>query len=273
MLLPYMMDDSLSESATLEGPVKLGGMDSLIGNLSGPPRYYDNNSSSEDNVLTVPAEKNAPCGPAEHHTNLPSDRPYSSAVSAVISGFAPSRVGLDDGLRTSFIPGQAHPPLSDMTVDAQLEYAPSLPDVRSPGNTGQGREEIIHSSAWSADAAIPASHVSHGHSRSEGSITPASSTSLQPLLHVGVRSGNRNVVSTLLKHGAAEVDERDQQGCTALHVAVELGDKDLVLTLLQHSANIHSRDAYGRSALYLAVSEGHNEILELLLRYASITTK
>ncbi|THC92574.1 hypothetical protein EYZ11_007937 [Aspergillus tanneri] len=276
MTMPYMMDDSFAESATLTGPDGLGSMDSLIGDLSGHLPSYDINSSSEDDVLTVSAKSDPPRGTADPNTNFPSEPLHLSAVSAAISGFAPSRAGLDDGFGTSSLLGQVHPHLFNVTVDAQPGYPPSLTDERSPENAGRGREQMVDNSDWSADGIILASHMGHGHSRSEGSITTAttaSPTSLPPLLHVGVRSGNRSVVATLLKHGAAGVDERDQQGCTALHVAVALGDKDLVLTLLQHGANVHSRDAHGRSPLYLAVSEGHNEILELLLRYASVTSR
>lgn len=246
-------------------------MHSLIGDLSGHARYYDITSNSDDDFLTVSAKRNAACGPKEPNINSPSDRQYSSAVSTAPSDSAASRTGPDDDVTTTFIPGQVHPRLFDMSVGAQPEHGSSLPDMQSPEHAGQEREMMIQRSAWSYDRDILASHISHGHSRSEASIPTAST--LQPLLHAGVRSGNRNVVRTLLKHGAAGVDERDGQGYTALHVAVELGDKDLVLTLLQHSANIHSRDVHGRSALYLAVSEGRNEILELLLKYASITSK
>ncbi|KDN68226.1 putative conserved hypothetical protein [Colletotrichum sublineola] len=102
---------------------------------------------------------------------------------------------------------------------------------------------------------------------SQSTQVPLPPSPLLPLLHVAVRSRNRRVAATLLKHGSAAVDERDEHDSTALHVAAELGDEALVTLLLQHNANTRICNERGHNALYVAVAAGHNEIVELLLEY------
>ncbi|KAI1083474.1 hypothetical protein F5B20DRAFT_595486 [Whalleya microplaca] len=121
-----------------------------------------------------------------------------------------------------------------------------------------------------SSSGIPATRVypqtSYEHSIE---LSSPSESSIQPLLHVAARSRNRRVMTTLLKHGAVQVDDQDSQGQTSLHIAAELGDEALVLLLLCHGADPHVCDNCGQSPLYLAVSGGHNEIVESLLEHGN----
>lgn len=97
--------------------------------------------------------------------------------------------------------------------------------------------------------------------------TPSVSPTLPPLppvLHISARKGDREILQTLLKHGAA-VNERDSQGNSPLHIASEIGNEAIVSLLLRNGADRNALDSDGRSPLYLAVSGSHNAVVDLLL--------
>ena len=97
------------------------------------------------------------------------------------------------------------------------------------------------------------------------SATAAAPGLLPPLLHVSAQTGNRGVLQSLLKHGAA-VNEPDSHGRTALHVASEYGHDLIVSLLLAHGADCEALDRDGKSPLYIAVTASHNEVVDTLLR-------
>ncbi|OKL62368.1 hypothetical protein UA08_02264 [Talaromyces atroroseus] len=94
---------------------------------------------------------------------------------------------------------------------------------------------------------------------------------LEPLLHVAVRSRKSTMVSMLLQHGAAAVGDQNSDGATALHVATELGDEAIVSLLLSYGADSSVRDVRGQDALHLAVSAGHTAIVKLMLDNCKMT--
>ncbi|KAF2231046.1 ankyrin [Viridothelium virens] len=100
---------------------------------------------------------------------------------------------------------------------------------------------------------------------SNQSISQVETTKLPPLLHTAARSRNSRIVETLLRRGVAAVNERDEDGRTALHIAAGLGDETTMSLLLSHGAHPCLRDLRGQNALYIAVSEGHQNVVELLL--------
>jgi hypothetical protein len=133
-----------------------------------------------------------------------------------------------------------------------------------PKGPGLSRQQTVHNTGHSS-AGTAGTRASTPTTSSHDGNKELSSPLLPPLLHVAARLQNHSVLTTLLKHGAAKVDDRGQHGCTALHIAVELSDKALVMLLLRHGANASLCDANGHSALYLAVLKGQNDILKLLL--------
>lgn len=104
---------------------------------------------------------------------------------------------------------------------------------------------------------------------SQSSLTKTATPGLQllpPLLHVSAQTGNRGVLQSLLKHGAA-VNEPDSHGRTALHVASEYGHDMIVSLLLAHGADSEALDRDGKSPLYTAVTASQNEVVDTLLRH------
>ncbi|PQE16272.1 ankyrin repeat-containing protein [Rutstroemia sp. NJR-2017a WRK4] len=133
-------------------------------------------------------------------------------------------------------------------------------------NTGVGSSTPNSSISSSAASNYHFPYRPEGPSPTPKSSTTSTFPSLPPLLHVSAQTGNRGVVQSLLKHGAA-VNETDGHGQSALHVAAEYGHEAIVSLLLAHGADIEALDKDGKSALYLAVSASHNEVVDVLLRH------
>ena len=77
----------------------------------------------------------------------------------------------------------------------------------------------------------------------------------------------------LLSHGA-NINKKDNNGCTALHYAACENSKEAVELLISHGANINEKDNYGETALHYAASNNSKEIVELLISHgANINAK
>ena len=123
-----------------------------------------------------------------------------------------------------------------------------------------------------------------------------------PLHAVAAFGGNATVINVLIQHGA-EVDERRQDGRTALHFACESGHVACVHELMRHGADVEARDSglfestplqlaadfnrldcvrvlldqysaalyktnkFGCTALHLAACNGHLEMVKLLASF------
>ncbi|KAL1140770.1 hypothetical protein AAG570_000700 [Ranatra chinensis] len=67
------------------------------------------------------------------------------------------------------------------------------------------------------------------------------------------------------------VDDRDENGATALHLAASKGKLNFLRELLSHGADVNSEDNDNWTALLCAAKEGHTEVcIELLERDANI---
>ncbi len=66
----------------------------------------------------------------------------------------------------------------------------------------------------------------------------------EPLLHTAARKGNCEIMQMLLDH-SADIDERDERGCTALHLAIEQQQSDAIMMLLQRGIDINAVDREG----------------------------
>ncbi|XP_062996328.1 B-cell lymphoma 3 protein [Elgaria multicarinata webbii] len=85
-------------------------------------------------------------------------------------------------------------------------------------------------------------------------------------LHVAVGTSNRDVVLTLLEHGA-DVDAVDiKSGRSPLLHAVENNNLEMVELLLQHGANVNAQSYGGNTALHAASGRGLLDTLRLLVR-------
>lgn len=68
----------------------------------------------------------------------------------------------------------------------------------------------------------------------------------------------------LLKRGA-KINERDEDGFTALHIAASEGHQNLTKLFLQHGAKVNAKDGTGGTALHSACAWNQKAIAELLI--------
>ncbi|XP_063298260.1 kinase D-interacting substrate of 220 kDa isoform X2 [Pelobates fuscus] len=85
-------------------------------------------------------------------------------------------------------------------------------------------------------------------------------------LLVYVEEGNIAALKTLLEK-CKDVDERNENGQTALMLAAEQGNLEIVQELLRKRANCNLEDVDNWTALISAAKEGHLEIVKELLNY------
>lgn len=88
----------------------------------------------------------------------------------------------------------------------------------------------------------------------------------ETLLHLVVRTGYRDLLEHLIKHGIP-VNAQDKKKRTAMHRALEpdKGDVLAVGTLLDHGADPNIRNEDGETALHLAIFHMSEETVSLLL--------
>ena len=72
------------------------------------------------------------------------------------------------------------------------------------------------------------------------------------------------LIKMLLSKGA-KIDERNENGETALIIAAKQGNNFIVGLLLEHGANVTCSDFLEHTALYYAAENGNNDIVEKLL--------
>ena len=74
---------------------------------------------------------------------------------------------------------------------------------------------------------------------------------------------DEEAVENLLQRGS-DVNERTENGETALMWAVRLGEKEIVLMLLEQGALIDMPDTYGYTALHIAENFLQTEMIQIL---------
>ncbi len=83
-------------------------------------------------------------------------------------------------------------------------------------------------------------------------------------LMFAVTNMHRDSANVLLEHGA-DVNLKANDGCTALMLAASSGESDLARALLSKGADVTAKfRESGKTALDLAKERGHTEIVELL---------
>jgi len=83
-------------------------------------------------------------------------------------------------------------------------------------------------------------------------------------LYVSAENGHRQVVEMLLDK-KADVNARRQDGATPLHVSSENGHVDVVKMLLDKKADVNARRLDGATPLYVSAKNGHLQVVEMLL--------
>jgi len=82
-------------------------------------------------------------------------------------------------------------------------------------------------------------------------------------LHDWVTEGDVEKIAAMLE--AADVNARDEEGCTALHFAADRGHADVVALLVGHGAEIDAQDVDGATALHYASLCENEEVCKQLL--------
>jgi ankyrin repeat protein len=75
--------------------------------------------------------------------------------------------------------------------------------------------------------------------------------------------GRISLMLDLLKQGT-DVNDKDDDGQTALHKAVASGHRSAVIALLAHGADMGEKDAKGRTPLLVAAENGHAQLVSIL---------
>ncbi|KAK9823435.1 hypothetical protein WJX72_002723 [[Myrmecia] bisecta] len=84
-------------------------------------------------------------------------------------------------------------------------------------------------------------------------------------LHMRANEGDLAGVGSCLASGA-DIDGRDQEGCTALHWAADRGHLEVVEYLLDHGADVNARDYDGQTPLHYGALCENRQVCERLLR-------
>jgi ankyrin repeat protein len=86
------------------------------------------------------------------------------------------------------------------------------------------------------------------------------------VLHQAAKHGHEKLVRLLLLLGKeANLEEKDNEGRTALHWAALEGNMIVAQLLVENRANIEMRDSSGQTALHIAAENNHKAIVKLLL--------
>ncbi|MEX2154410.1 MAG: ankyrin repeat domain-containing protein, partial [Gemmatimonadaceae bacterium] len=85
-------------------------------------------------------------------------------------------------------------------------------------------------------------------------------------LHIAAKSGNRAIVSALLKAGS-DANAVSSSGATALHFAAAAGDPGIVKALLDRGVTVNARETeWGQTPLVFAAAFGRAEAIRVLLK-------
>lgn len=84
----------------------------------------------------------------------------------------------------------------------------------------------------------------------------------QTALHIASMRGYSDIVETIISLGA-DVNKKDDSGCTALHYAADHKETATLKTLLKSNANIHEKNNKGQTPLHLAI--GNNACVNALI--------
>ncbi|KAL9131206.1 MAG: hypothetical protein Q9217_000808 [Psora testacea] len=88
----------------------------------------------------------------------------------------------------------------------------------------------------------------------------------QSALHQAARSGDSEMVKTLITH-SANINAITKDSVTPLSIAAEDGHKDIVKVFLNAKADVNIPSSCSRHAIHQAAEEGHVEIVKMLLPY------
>ena len=87
-------------------------------------------------------------------------------------------------------------------------------------------------------------------------------------LHAACERGVTAMVKELLSCESIEINKKDEQQNTPMHTACVSGEKDVVFTLIEHGANVMEENNDKMTPLHVAVVERKLEIVKIILKCA-----
>jgi len=89
----------------------------------------------------------------------------------------------------------------------------------------------------------------------------------QKNLFDAVKQGKIKIVNTLCSRGVVDLNEKDEQGCTALQIAAIMNRSQVIKKLIEKGAPMESVDQRGFTALHFAALSGSSNALKMLLDF------
>ena len=83
-------------------------------------------------------------------------------------------------------------------------------------------------------------------------------------LFQAVRTGNTDMVKSLITSQAADINATDERGSTPLLEAARYGHEDICRLLLAAGANAKAKDKDGKTAMMLALQGDHEDVVRVL---------
>ncbi len=90
------------------------------------------------------------------------------------------------------------------------------------------------------------------------------------VMHIAARVNHIKAMGLLQTYGFEALNDKNNNGQTALQVATIAGHSEAVSELLERGANADLRNAKSHSALHLAARRGHSHLIDILATRASI---
>lgn len=90
----------------------------------------------------------------------------------------------------------------------------------------------------------------------------------EPLIHTAVRKGDLTILA-LLSAANANINERDDEGRSAMHIAIENQECEVIFWLLENGIDVNACDARGRTGLSMSVNNRCEEGVRLFLAYGA----
>lgn len=89
-------------------------------------------------------------------------------------------------------------------------------------------------------------------------------------LHYACKENNWEIFNILLKHGASEKSEIEEDGRQPLHLAAQYGTKEMCLELLAVGADYYAKDKYACTPLDLAIQSKNYPVIKVLQNWTQL---
>jgi hypothetical protein len=223
----------------------------LVAALLFAPRLWENARGPALQTSTVPLASNAPAAPPAIALESMAPAPPSAAAVPKAESVSPLQQDRQGSL-AELAPAEQSP--------AEKKYAERAADTARSSATAAAGAPAARSNPGAPAAGYAQSEVSANRVRA------ARAKAAEPSgLLLAAASGDTLKVQALMDQGAA-LNERDDQGRTALMLAVIDGRREAVRLLLDRGADPNVADHSGRTPLQMARQANLQEIVTLLER-------